>query len=235
MPAGPAVFRPPVGMITHGRAASAPARGRRSPHGASPHGAGTPGRRPTTAAAAVVTTSTTTTFRRGIRASPASFRGKVGSAGAPATTGRGLGARGGDGGGSASDSVELSLTKQQQQHQQQQPQTGRSPRPAPRSLERKTSGSELSTGGMAARTTSPASGVAAAAAAAGAVSRQETLPPWELGLRVGLDGSGGWWPAAKSAVEDGSRLNIYTGSVLDGRWLNSLDSRLRATMRAMRR
>lgn len=38
-----------------------------------------------------------------------------------------------------------------------------------------------------------------------------------------------------SAVEDGARLNIYTGSVLDGRWLNSLDARLTKTMRATRR
>lgn len=45
----------------------------------------------------------------------------------------------------------------------------------------------------------------------------------------------GWWPEALSAVEDGSRIDIYSGSILDGSWLESLDNRLSATVRATRR
>lgn len=68
------------------------------------------------------------------------------------------------------------------------------------------------------------------------------LPRWASGLGLGeglsggaAGGAAGWWPAAVNAVEDGAKLNIYTGSVLDGRWLESLDLRLSLTMRATHR
>lgn len=48
-------------------------------------------------------------------------------------------------------------------------------------------------------------------------------------------GSLGWWPEALSAVEDGARVDIYSGSELDDSWLESLDNRLSATVRATRR
>lgn len=63
----------------------------------------------------------------------------------------------------------------------------------------------------------------------------DPLPLWALGLAEELENESGWWPEALDAVEDGARLNIYSGSVLDGRWLDSLDCRLSSTMRAMRR
>lgn len=56
-----------------------------------------------------------------------------------------------------------------------------------------------------------------------------------VGVRERLAGGAGWWRGALNAVEDGARLDIYTGSVLDGRWLDSLDSRLSATIRGTRR
>eukprot|EP00752_Nemacystus_decipiens_P003652 g3366.t1 len=182
--------------------------------------------------------------------------GRVLSAGA----GRGcLGSvRVGVGGGSPASaaSIERSATPQQQQQQQQQQ---RQQQPHPRRVQRGggspppsrlapqgSRGGGVSGGdsGFSAwggippgvGTASSASSSGAAAGGDGApAGREDSLPPWELGLRVRLDGSGGWWPEAKSAVEDGSRLNIYAGSVLDGRWLGSLDSRLRATMRGTRR
>ena len=258
MPVGPSVFRPPVGVITHGRASSAPLRGRNNPHGPDP----ATSRRPTTAVTAVAaSTAAGPGGRRGVlRAGPALHGGKAGSGSnniGSAGKGRGLSALGGGGGGPASaPSIETSLPTQQQlqqqrqqrqqQEQQQQEQQvkggGRSPPPprlGPRSLEQGSSAGGFSAGGITARgavdPASSASSGAAGASAAAAASGEESLPAWELGLRVGFDGSGGWWPAAQSAVEDGSRLNIYTGSMLDGRWLRSLDSRLRATMRGTRR
>lgn len=59
--------------------------------------------------------------------------------------------------------------------------------------------------------------------------------PWTRGFGDALGGEAGWWPEALSAVEDGSRLDIYTGTLLDGGWLDSLDVRLSAIVRATRR
>ena len=66
-------------------------------------------------------------------------------------------------------------------------------------------------------------------------SELDAWQPWARGFGDGLGGEAGWWPEALSAVEDGSRLDIYTGTLLDGGWLDSLDVRLSATVRATRR
>lgn len=222
------MFRPPVETITHGRTSSAPAWGRRNRSGES-----TVSGRPATAAAAgsaapaaVDSTPATlrgggfrTSFGTGGRPSSTGVIGtkrlgqgpawpgrKLGSAGALSTRHRG-GAQGWDNP-LAAGSVETALHRQRKV---------------------RVRGSTLSAlhGGGDKRSLEGGSN----AGATGEVS----LLPWELGLREGSDGAGGWWPAATCAVEDGARLEIYTGSVLDGRWLNSLDSRLRSTIRATRR
>ncbi|CAN0035199.1 unnamed protein product [Ectocarpus fasciculatus] len=261
---GPAVFRPPLDIITHGRASTAPARARRSKRGAL-----VASRRPTTA-----TTDTGSLGGGGNRPPLARAGGTasrepgaawpgrlVGSTGdvtggggrgvagggvaRPGSAGRG--ARGGD---SAADSIN---TLQQQQRRRQ---ARRSPRPGPQrgisskhfledggddgtAIGRATGRANKGRNALSAevvgkagaadtnRAVGSATSVSSAAAAAEGV--EEPQPPWVLGLRDG------WWPAAMSAVEDGARLNIYTGSVLDGRWLNSLDARLTKTMRATRR
>lgn len=70
-------------------------------------------------------------------------------------------------------------------------------------------------------------------------SINSTLPNLEQDGRQ-LYGAGGasiagWWPEAVAAVEDGARVDIYSGSDLDGTWLESLDFRLGAIIRATRR
>ncbi|CAN0071533.1 unnamed protein product [Scytosiphon promiscuus] len=206
---GPFVFRPPLEVITHGRARSAPARGRQLPRGAT-----STDRRPVTAASPGADAA----FPRGSRGggpvrrsgggrSPPSLSRRtnaagqgtarpargIGSADAPVTpSGLGGVASREDGGDGAFD------------------------------------GDPGGVGGTMAR--APARKAATAASVPA-----EPTPPWMTGLRDGLDDCGGWWPAARNAAEDGARLDIFTGSVLDGRWLHSLDSRLGATMRATRR
>ncbi|CAM9438991.1 unnamed protein product [Ectocarpus sp. 13 AM-2016] len=264
---GPAVFRPPLELITHGRASTAPARGRRSQRGTL-----VARRRPTTA-----TTDTGSCGGSGNRWPLARAGGTasrelgtawagrlVGSVGDVASgSGRGVAgggvARPGNGGsyahdcGPAADSIHA---LQQQQQQLRRRHTQRSPHPGPhrgisckRFLEDYGDGIVIGraagrankgrnalavevVGKPGAADSNRAAGSATSASSAAAVAAEgveESQSPWVLGLRDE------WWPAAMSAVEDGARLNIYTGSVLDGRWLNSLDTRLTRTMRATRR
>ncbi|CAN0215400.1 unnamed protein product, partial [Ectocarpus sp. 6 AP-2014] len=266
---GPAVFRPPLEIITHGRASTAPARGRRSQRGTL-----VASRRPTTAATDTGSCdgggNRPPLARAGGTASRelgAAWAGRlVGSAGDVASGGGrgvagggvarpGSGGSGAHGGGSAADSIHA-LQQQEQQQQQRRRQTRRSPHPVPhhgisskRFLEGGGDGTVIAraagrankgrnalaeevVGKPGAADTNRAAGSVTSASSAAAVAAEgveEPQPPWVLGLRDE------WWPAAMSAVEDGARLNIYTGSVLDGRWLNSLDARLTRTMRATRR
>lgn len=236
------MFRPPVEAITHGRASSAPARGRSNYY----HGDSSVSRRPATAAtassAATATADSTPAMRRrrfrksfGTDDRPSSPSTRIfntkrlgqgaasrpggrkpSSAGAPGSIGHGGGGRGRE-----SPLVAGSVDSSLQQQQQQQRETRSSWRLPLSALHRGGGNNKRSLGGGNSSTSTEAGGV--------------LLPPWEMGLREGFGGAGGWWPAATSAVEDGARLDIYTGSVLDGGWLNSLDSRLSATMRATRR
>lgn len=261
------MFRPPVETITHGRASSAPARGRRGHHhlGA----AATAGQRPATATSAVVGAGPSAAgdgmlapsgrtaggvachagqnwkspaaradrssfdLRGGgakqlpSRSGSAPSGGKVSVAGSPTAAGRvGVGAReGGSSVGSGAGSAEISPKRRQTRTRSR----SRSP-VSSRFLDRSSSSGRFAALGGSGRETTAGNSAENLSAA-----EKESLPPWELGLRIGFDGAGGWWPAAQSAVEDGARLDIYTGSDLDGRWLSSLDSRLKATMRATRR
>lgn len=261
---GPAVFRPPLEIITHGRASSAPARDRRNQRGTL-----VPTRRPTTA-----TTDNGSCGGSGNRPPLARAGGTasrelgtawpgrlVGSAGdVDSGGGRGVAgggvARPGSGGGGAHGGSSAAEPINALQQQQRRRQTRWSPRPGPhrgisskhfledggdgtvigRASGRANKGRNALAvevdGKAGAADTNRAAGSAtsaSSAAAAAAEGVEETQSPWVLGLREG------WWPEAMSAVEDGARLNIYTGSVLDGRWLNSLDARLTKTMRATRR
>lgn len=79
------------------------------------------------------------------------------------------------------------------------------------------------------------SGSAIVVGAGVGVGDGEPPPPFRSAFAEWLEDSGEWWSAALSAVEEGSTLSIYTGSILDGKWLNSLDARLRRTICATRR
>ena len=223
---GPVVFRPPIATITHGRAASAPAQRERG------------------GAISDATTGTINTVLTGVDITTPSLRGatRPATSAAPGRPPADL-ARESAGAAAAASAAAgerlgaLALRP------------GRAPgaaggdcvsgtRPAMWRVSRSRSGSRSPEGITAERGVGR---VVVAAAAPGAddapptTSEGDAWQPWVRGFGDGLEGEAGWWPEALRAVEEGSRLDIYTGNILDGGWLDSLDSRLRATVRATRR
>lgn len=226
------MFRPPIATITHGRAASAPAQRER---GGAINDAttGTSNTALLTGADNIKTPSHRGTARPATSA-PAPGRPSTdlaresagAAAAASAAAGERLGAltlRPGRPPGASGGDVASGA------------------RPAMWRVPRSRSGSPSPEGNIADRGVGLGRESVAAAAASGTceapptTSEGDAWQPWAQGFGDGLGGEAGWWPEALSAVEDGSRLDIYTGTILDGGWLASLDSRLSATVRATRR